>query len=181
MKHIRIHEPDGPTSVLIRKNGGNNMKDAYIKRVSKLLMCSAKQKKEILRDLEEIFSSAAEHGQSAAEVIDRLGSAEDYAKATEEQLGVNRKTLLRRRALLTILPPAILAPIFYLMFKIVCPFSFHEQMSVGIIGGADGPTSILIATSPASPYTAPVLLGLCVLCVIAAIIALVCYLRKRKM
>ena len=58
------------------------MKQAYIKKVKRVLICSAKQKKVLLRDLEEIFSSAAEHGESEAEVITRLGTAKEYAKAT---------------------------------------------------------------------------------------------------
>ena len=155
------------------------MKKQYIRSVSRTLVCSAKQKKEVLRDLEEIFTSAADHGETEAEVIGRLGSPENYAKAAEEGLGVNRKAVLRRRALLSILPPALLAPILYLMYKIARPFSFHEQMSVGIIGGADGPTSILISTSPTTPLFAPLLLVLCILCAAAAAFALIWYLRKK--
>ena len=182
MKHkrIRTHSSDGPTSILIRTNGGKTMKETYIKKVRRALLCSAKQKREIVRDLEEIFSSAAEHGESQAEVIARLGAPQDYARAMEESLGTDRKAILRRRALCAMIPPALLAPVFWLLYRIARPFSYSEKMSVGIIGGADGPTSILITTSPASPYTAPILLTLCILCAAAAIAALVWYLIKRK-
>ena len=155
------------------------MKKQYIRSVNRTLVCSARQKKEILRDLEEIFTSAADHEETEAEVIERLGSPENYAMAAEEGMGVNRKTVLRRRALLGILPPAILTPVLFLLYKSARPFSYHEQMSVGIIGGADGPTSILISTSPTNPLTAPLLLGLCILCAAAALFALVWYLRKK--
>lgn len=180
MKQLRIHKPDGPTCVLVRKTRGSDTKETYIKRVRQSLVCSSKRKKEILRDLEEIFSSAAEHGQSDAEVMARLGAAEDYAKATEEELGVNRNAVLRRRALLTVLPPALLAPLFFLMYKIVRPFSFRGNASIGIIGGADGPTSILITSTPASPLAAPILLTLCILCAAAAIAALAVLIWKKK-
>lgn len=183
MKHkrIRTHSSDGPTSILIRTNGGKTMKETYIKKVRRALLCSAKQKREIVRDLEEIFSSAAEHGESQAEVIARLGAPQDYARAMEESLGTDRKAILRRRALCAMIPPALLAPLFFLLYRIAAPFTIEEhRMSVGIIGGADGPTSILITTSPASPYTAPILLTLCILCAAAAIAALVWYLIKRK-
>lgn len=180
-RRIKLQEADGPTSVLVRKDEGKSMKTTYIKKVKHNLLCSAKQKKEVLRDLEEIFSSAAEHGESEMDVIARLGTAKDYAAAMDEGFGVDRKAALRRRALMTILPPALLAPVFWLLYRIARPFSFSERMSVGIICGADGPTSILITTSPASPYAAPVLLALCLLCTAAAVAALVIhYIRRRK-
>ena len=69
------------------------MKKQYIRSVNRTLVCSARQKKEILRDLEEIFTSAADHGETEAEVIERLGSPENYAMAAEEGMGVNRKTV----------------------------------------------------------------------------------------
>ena len=156
------------------------MKQAYIKKVKRALICPAKMKKVLLRDLEEIFSSAAEHGESEAEVIARLGSPDDYAKAMEESLGIDRKRILRRCALLGILPPALLAPVFFLLYRIAAPFTIKSnQMSVGIIGGADGPTSIMVTTAPASPYTVYIPLALCILCAAAAVVALIWFLVKK--
>jgi len=156
------------------------MKQAYIKKVKRALICPAKMKKVLLRDLEEIFSFAAEHGESEAEVITRLGTAKEYAKATEEQLGIDRKTLLRRRVLWGALPPALLTPVFFLLYRIAAPFTIKSnQMSVGIIGGADGPTSIMVTTAPASPYTVYILLALCILCAAAAIAVLIWFLVKK--
>ena len=180
MKRIRVHESDGPTSVIIRTKGGIPMKYNYIKKVKRALVCGTKQKKLILCDLEEIFSSAAEHGQTDEEVIARLGSPREFAAATQEQLGVDRKAVLRRRALLTALPSALLALLFFILYRIAYPFGLHEQASIGIIGGADGPTSILITTSPASPAAVWTLLGACILCAGIAITALLSYLLKSK-
>ena len=40
------------------------MKEEYIRRVGRLLALPGKQKREVLRDLEEIFASGAEHGET---------------------------------------------------------------------------------------------------------------------
>jgi len=62
------------------------MKKNYIRRVKLELDVPRKKKKEIIRDLEEIFASAAEHGETEQDVIDRLGSAEEFADGMKEQL-----------------------------------------------------------------------------------------------
>ena len=49
------------------------MKEQYIKQVEKELFLPHKVKKEIMRDLNEVFSSALEHGETEQQVIQRLG------------------------------------------------------------------------------------------------------------
>lgn len=55
------------------------MKEEYIRRVGRLLALPGKQKREVLRDLEEIFASGAEHGETEQGIIQRLGTPEEYA------------------------------------------------------------------------------------------------------
>lgn len=55
------------------------MRKEYINSVKKHLNCSPREKKEIIRDLNEIFESANEHGESDQDVIDRLGAPSEYA------------------------------------------------------------------------------------------------------
>ena len=62
------------------------MKKNYIRRVKLELNVPHKKKKEIIRDLEEISASAAEHGETEQDVIDRLGPAEEFAAGMEAQL-----------------------------------------------------------------------------------------------
>lgn len=57
------------------------MKKEYLKRVKKGLSVPKKAKKEILQDLNEIFDSAMEHGETEEQVICRLGDPNVYAKA----------------------------------------------------------------------------------------------------
>ena len=63
------------------------MKQEYIQQVGRALPLPGKQKREVLRDLEELFASAREHGESEAQVLDRLGSPEEYAKEVLAQTG----------------------------------------------------------------------------------------------
>ena len=67
------------------------MKQEYIRQVARRLDLSKKQKKEILRDLEEMFDSAQEHGESADQVIHRLGTPEEYAQTIMSQTEVPGK------------------------------------------------------------------------------------------
>ena len=58
------------------------MKEQYIKQVEKELHLSRKEKIEVLRDLNEIFASAVEHGETEQQVIERLGTPKDFADST---------------------------------------------------------------------------------------------------
>lgn len=60
------------------------MKERYIKQVKKEfgLCLSRKKRNEIIRDLNEIFASALEHGETEQQVIERLGTPNDFAKNT---------------------------------------------------------------------------------------------------
>ena len=63
------------------------MKERYIRQVRHYLVLPRKQKREVLRDLEEIFSSAIKHGESESQIIERLGDPEEYARNVEGSLG----------------------------------------------------------------------------------------------
>ena len=45
------------------------MKEQYIKQVEKELSLTRKAKKEVVRDLNEVFASALEHGETEQQVI----------------------------------------------------------------------------------------------------------------
>lgn len=49
------------------------MKKQYIRQVRKDLHIPRSAKAEVVRDLQEIFASAAEHGESEQQVAERLG------------------------------------------------------------------------------------------------------------
>ena len=60
------------------------MKEQYIKLVCKELTVPRRQKKDIIRDLEEAFASAKEHGETEEQVIERLGTPEEFAAGMSE-------------------------------------------------------------------------------------------------
>ena len=55
------------------------MKERYIRQVKRELRLPRKAKAEVLRDLKEIFTSAEEHGETAQQVIARLGTPKEFA------------------------------------------------------------------------------------------------------
>lgn len=112
-------------------------KDTYIRQVKKRLSLPRRQKKEVLRDLEEIFASAAEHGETEAQAAERLGLPEEYARMLEGQFprrGVGR----------TLLGLALSA-----LVCGVCAALFAWRQSMALpedaIGGAVGATGIQLA------------------------------------
>ena len=58
------------------------MKEQYIKQVEKELSLPHKAKKEVVRDLNEVFASALEHGETEQQVIQRLGTPKEFADST---------------------------------------------------------------------------------------------------
>ena len=71
----------------------------YLRQVEKELRLPRRKKQEVLRDLREIFESAREHGESEADMVERLGSAAEYAAAVSVPLCGKRRPLLCCRLL----------------------------------------------------------------------------------
>lgn len=85
------------------------MSERYIQEVSRALCLPKRRRREVLRDLREIFESAAEHGETEAQVIARLGTPREFAQSAMEEMGVDPRSHLRRRRLLTVALPLFLA------------------------------------------------------------------------
>ena len=143
----------------------------YIKQVKRALRVSRAQKREIIRDLTEALASAREHGETEAQVLERLGAPEAFARSMEEQLGVDRNR--QRRKLLA-------GAVFMTVCAAAC-LGIHAAVRSGsapanAIGGADAMTSIQIGgaldLSRALPLLAAVALALAVALGVA-------YLRRR--
>ena len=72
------------------------MKKQYIRQVRKALHIPRSAKTEVVRDLQEIFASAAEHGESEQQVAERLGTPREFADRTAEQFGFDPAARRRR-------------------------------------------------------------------------------------
>ena len=150
------------------------MKEKYIQEVKKRLCVPRKQRDEILRDLLEAFESAAEHGQTDAELIERLGTPQSYADNIHEQLGLPTSKKRKKVGKLQIGGALIAAAAaFGAGFLIRMLRSFPEDA----IGQADAATSIQVVGPAVDPSLLLFLLGAAAL-VLAAIFA-VRYLRRR--
>ena len=78
------------------------MKKQYIRQVRKDLHIPRSAKTEVVRDLQEIFASAAEHGESEQQVAERLGTPREFADRTAEQFGFDPAARRRRNRLIQI-------------------------------------------------------------------------------
>lgn len=117
------------------------MREKFIEEVRKELVVSMKSKKEIIRDLQEVFASALEHGESEQQVIERLGSPKEFADNVHDQLGLNPAKVKRARAKLR--GASIL--LFTLTAACTGLFLYGRHVPANIIGQADAMTHIPIS------------------------------------
>ena len=149
------------------------MKEKYIKQVKKRLAVPSSKRKTVLQDLEKTFASAAEHGETEQQVIARLGTPEQFVAGIEEQLGIDRKKRLKTR---TIIWTTICLVVAVIGFSVYLTIQQEMIGAIGIIGGADGPTAILVS-GPGIDISLLVLIVAAVALVLA-VIGLIRYLLK---
>ncbi len=149
------------------------MRENYIKQVKKGLVVSQKQKKEVIRDLNEAFSSASEHGETEQQVIERLGSPKDFADNIHEQLGIDFIARQKRKNLLHITIAVVIAVMAFSMFFLIKALRAPKN----VIGQADMMTLIKVEGTAIDPMVFFTLLGIVALVVV--IILVVRYIRKK--
>ena len=113
------------------------MKEQYIRQVRKDLHIPRSAKAEVVRDLQEIFASAAEHGESEQQVAERLGPPREFADRTAEQFGFDPAARRRRIQIAVSLAAAAAAFALYAA-------AAARRAPAGAIGQADAMTSIRI-------------------------------------
>lgn len=118
------------------------MKERYIKQVKKEfgLCLSRKKRNEILRDLNEIFASALEHGETEQQVIERLGTPNDFVKNTIDQFDTNSTAPKRQRGIIS---SAIFLLVAVVAFSIFTIAQFGKAPN-NAIGAADAMTNIQV-------------------------------------
>lgn len=131
------------------------MKQQYIRRVKKALNLQREQKAEVLRDLDEAFASALEHGETERQVIERLGTPDEFADSIHEQLGIacpDRRG--RKRRICIALTALVSAIAFAIAF-----FMRAERPAQNIIGQADAMTNMQIVGSGVDMFWLMIVLG----------------------
>ena len=152
------------------------MRERYIEQVEKALMLSKERKAEVVRDLQEAFASAREHGETDRQVMERLGSPEDFAAGIHEQLGKNSRDGKKgqkpyRIPLITALLVTALAAF------AVSAVIYRGRTPSQWIGQADATTSMRVSGAGIDP--AALLLGFGLIAVLVTIIFIVRSARKK--
>ena len=116
------------------------MKEQYIKQVEKELNLSRKAKTEVVRDLNEIFASAAEHGETEQQVIERLGTPKEFADNTAEQFGIDNSAPQKRKGIISSVTSLVVAVVAFVIYDT----AKSDKVPDGAIGQADAMTNIQV-------------------------------------
>lgn len=146
------------------------MKEKYITQVKKELHIPRKIKKEVIRDLNEIFISALENGETEQQVIDRLGNPKEFAENTAEQLGIDTTALSKQKRVILGIVALVIAVIAFVIYGT----TRAEHIEPGVIGQADAMTNIQIAGKLSIDISLIVL----VIGIVAAIFAVIQIVRS---
>ncbi|MCD7752765.1 MAG: DUF1700 domain-containing protein [Lachnospiraceae bacterium] len=116
------------------------MKEQYMKQAEKELHLPHKIKKDIIRDLNEIFASALENGETEQQVIDRLGTPKEFAASTAEQLEIDFAASEKCTRIISSVLALAVASVAFAIYAIVRAGSVPQ----GAIGQADAMTNLKI-------------------------------------
>ncbi|MBE6955474.1 MAG: sodium ion-translocating decarboxylase subunit beta [Ruminococcaceae bacterium] len=120
----------------------------YLKSVERNLCLPKGLKKRVLSDLLTTICARQEQGETAEAVLASLGTPRQTAEEFNEQL--KEYTYRRSPWRFAFLLLAVLSALWLAGWGLGQAFIWsltRQNASVGIIGGADGPTQILVATS----------------------------------
>ena len=154
------------------------MTKRYISRVRRKLTLPHGKKKEVMRDLEEIFATAAARGESEAETISRLGAPDEYARETEAAFGVDGARLRRKRLAVVAFAFAFVAVV-ALAFAVVAGYG-AQRIPEGAIGYAETMTDIEVEGAVFDVYAAALGAGVTASCAAIALGVTASITRKRK-
>ena len=116
------------------------MREQYIKQVEKELHLPRKEKAEVLRDLNEIFASALEHGETEQQVTERMGTPKEFADSTAEQFGVDNAAPQKRKGIISCAAALIIAVASLVLYAAANTGRVPKEA----IGQADATTNIQI-------------------------------------
>ena len=116
------------------------MIEQYIKQVEKELNLSRKAKTEVVRDLNEIFASATEHGETEQQVIERLGTPKEFADSTAEQFGIDNSAPQKRKGIISSVTSLVVAVVAFVIYAT----AKSDKVPDGAIGQADAMTNIQV-------------------------------------
>ena len=120
----------------------------YIKAVKRRLNMPKELRNRVINDFESDIASRLEAGQSKDEVKAEFGSPKQAAAELNKQMEeyTYKKSPFRWGCLILMVFSILLFLFRGLLGLLTFLFNFHLNHSIGIIGGADGPTAIFVST-----------------------------------
>lgn len=122
----------------------------YMNAIERRLHTDRKTRARIMMELAGDLQSRRESGQSDEAIMQEMGTPDEVAAEFNAALGVQGTARVSpwRWAFAALAAVLLLEPLLELLLaRFWCSFSYPSGASVGIIGGADGPTAIYVATS----------------------------------
>lgn len=122
----------------------------YMNAIERRLNTDRKTRTRIMMELASDFQSRRENGQSDEAIMKELGSPGEVAAEFNAAFGAKPAPSRRRWAfvvLAVLVAAAVLGP------ELGTLFAARRAESIGIIGGADGPTAIYVAAGPAAGFS----------------------------
>ena len=145
----------------------------YVNAIEARLALPMRDKVRIMTDISSTISARHEAGDSYEDIMKDMGTPEEVAAQFNEEMAPGRKARSPLRFLPLILAAAACIPALFQVFSGIALVQFFSSVAdVGIIGGADGPTSVFITSKgPGTPFDnvlsvltfAPVALVVCLL------------------
>jgi len=151
------------------------MKEQYIKQVKKELNLSRTAKKEVLRDLNEIFVSALEHGETEQQVIERLGTPKEFSDSTAQQFGIDNSAPRKRKGIISSVIALVVAAVAFVIYAT----AKSNKVPDGAIGQADAMTHIQVEGAFAFDVS-QIILAVGIIAVVFAIIQIVRTTRNNR-
>ena len=137
--------------------------EKYLKAVSRRLNLPKDVKERVMSDFVSSIRARQESGQSDEQILADLGSPEKAAAELNEQM----KEFAYRKSLWRFFFAGVAAygaaKILKLLLGQLLYWFMHipmrqETASIGVIGGADGPTAVFVTSSPATGHIVAVVL-----------------------
>ena len=122
----------------------------YMNSIERRLNTDRKTRTRIMMELASDFQSRRENGQSDEAIMKELGSPGEVAAEFNASLGVQGAACVSpwRWAFAALAAVLLLEPLLELLLsRFWFRFLYPSGASAGVIGGADGPTAIYVATS----------------------------------
>lgn len=150
-------------------------KQAFLKKLKyKLRKLKKEEREKYVEYYDEMISDIMESGISEEEAIARQGSIEQIAD--DILANTNAENIREKdwKGITLIVASVIMLVCSGISLLIKAQFQMNMNAAVGIIGGADGPTSILVASNTGTPW------GMYIAAIIVVVATVVYFIKKHK-